>query len=145
MARFGALSQQRLKGAHPLLQQLMVECIKHYDFLILDSQRGRKAQEDAVRRGTSKVSFGNSAHNWAPSVALDIAPFPLDWHDLARFIELQFDVVRPAAKQLHIPIRQGLDWNMNGLITDKEWRDYPHIELHPWREWAHKDCKPFGA
>jgi len=35
-----------------------------------------------------------------------------------------------------------MDWNMNGVITDEHFIDYPHVELHPWREWA-KKSKPF--
>lgn len=144
MARFGALSLQRLHGAHPELQRLMHECIKQYDFMILDSQRGRKAQEAAFNKDASKVHFGHSAHNWTPSVALDIAPYPLDWKATGDFIELQIHVVRPTAERLGIPIRQGLDWNRNGILTDERFRDFPHVELHPWPEWAHKYCKPFG-
>lgn len=143
--RFGSLSKQRLNGAHPLLQKLMLECIKHYDFMVLDSQRGKAAQEKAFREGNSKVHFGNSAHNWKPAIALDIAPYPLDWENTQRFIYLQFEVIKPIAKFLNIPIRQGLDWNRNGKITDERFRDFPHVELYPWRDWAKKDCKLIGA
>jgi hypothetical protein len=40
------------------------------------------------------------------------------------------------AKEKGIPLRSGLDWNMDGNFKDG-W-DAPHYELTPWREWAKK-------
>lgn len=111
--------------------------------MILDSQRDRASQERAFKNGFSKVHFGNSAHNWSPSIACDIAPYPLDWDDASRFTELQIKFIKPIAKRLNIPIRQGVDWNMDGNLTNDRWDDLPHVELHPWREWA-KKSKPYG-
>lgn len=138
MPSFSKRSLRALEELHPLLQKLLNEAIKEYDFVVLDAQRGRAEQEKARKGGFSKVGFGNSAHNYAPAIATDICPYPIDWEDTKRFITLQFDVIKPLAKKLSIPIRQGLDWNMNGKITDENFLDFPHIELHPWREWAKK-------
>lgn len=143
MPSFSKASKARLAGAHPLLQKLLNEAIKKYDFMILDSQRDRAAQELAFKRGNTKVHFGNSAHNWAPSVAVDIAPYPVDWDDIARFRELQTKVIRPLAKELGIPIRQGYDWDGDGSSADESFVDWPHIELTPWREFA-KKSKLYG-
>lgn len=138
MASFSKISKQRLAGAHPLLQKIMNEAINHYDFMVLDSQRDRAAQERAFKQGNSKVHFGQSAHNWAPSIALDVAPFPIDWNDLGRFKVLQLEIILPIAQKMQIPIRQGIDWNRDGNLSNDGWDDYPHVELHPWREWAKK-------
>lgn len=143
MPTFSAASFSRLAGAHPLLRRVMSEAIKHYDFTVLDSQRGRAAQEKAFRAGNSKAHFGQSAHNWAPAIALDVAPFPIDWNDRQRFIDLS-KVILPIARDMKVPLRWGGDWNMNGVLTDEHLSDLPHYELHPWREWA-KHSKPFGA
>lgn len=144
---FDAGATARLSHAHPLLQQLMNEAIKKYSFTVLDSQRGKKAQEEAYRLHHSQVQFGNSAHNWAPSVALDLAPLPLSWkntkENLDRWRVLQIEIIKPIAARLNIPIRQGIDWNRNGNLTDDGWDDLPHVELWPWREFAHRDCKLF--
>lgn len=143
MAQFSAISLQRLHQAHPLLQQLMLEAIKQYDFMICDSMRDRAAQEKAFKAGTSQVHFGDSAHNWAPAIAVDVAPYPIDWDDKKRFTTLQMEIILPTARKLGIPIRQGIDWNMNGNLTDDKWDDLPHVELHPWRDWA-KKSKLYG-
>lgn len=132
----------RLKHAHPLLQKLMNVAREKFDFTILDSQRGREAQEKAFREGHTKVHFGNSAHNWDPSVALDVAPLPIVWSSRAPFIALS-KVILAIAKEEKIPVRWGGDWNMNGILTDEKFSDLPHYELHPWREWA-KESKPFA-
>lgn len=133
MPKFGARSKKNLAGAHPLLQQLFNDVIQHIDCSVLDSQRGRVDQEKAFKLGHSKAHFGQSAHNWAPAVALDVVPSPLDWDDTAAFKALG-KVVTARAKALNIPISWGGSW--------KTFKDYPHYELDPWRTWA-KQSKLF--
>lgn len=141
MPSFGAQSLARLALAHPDLQKVMNEAIKHYDFMILDSQRGRVAQEAAFRKGNTKAHFGQSAHNWSPSVALDVAPYPLDWNNTKRFSDLAA-IIMPIAKELGIPLRWGGDWDMDGKQNHTGLVDLPHYELNPWRQYA-AHCKPF--
>lgn len=148
MPSFDKRSLANLAKLHPKLQEIFKAAIKEcsFEFLITDSQRGKIAQELAYRRGNSKVRFGQSAHNWQPSIAADIYPAPfatkLTKAESDRFVVLQLKVVKPIADRLGIPIRQGIDFNRNGILTDDNWDDLPHVELHPWREWA-KKAKPF--
>lgn len=144
MPKFSKVSKERLAAAHPLLQKLMNEAIKHYDFTILQSQRGRADQERAYRQGTSGVHYGKSAHNWAPSVALDIAPYPVDWDDISRFRVLQQGIIKPLALKLGIPLRWGCNWDRDDNIAERGENDWPHIELYPWRTWA-KKSKPYDG
>lgn len=139
---FDKASYARLLQMHPLLQRLFVACRRQAVFMILESQRGRKEQEKAFKAGHSKVHYGNSAHNWTPAIAADVAPLPLDWSKPKPFINLQMEVIKPTAAKLNIPIRQGCDWNRNGILTDESFVDLPHVELHPWREFA-KSSRPF--
>lgn len=138
MATFDKRSLERLRHAHPLLQRIMHEAIKKAPFLVLDSQRGRAAQELAFRLKHTKAHFGNSAHNWSPSVALDVAPIPLNWKNPKPFIILAQQIILPIALGMKIPIRWGGDWNMNGNVNDESFSDKPHFELHPWRMFAKK-------
>lgn len=147
---FDAQSAARLRQAHPLIQRLMNKARDLIAFTVMDSQRGREEQERAYREGHSKAHFGQSAHNWTPAIAVDIAPVPLNWSDIGSFKHLQ-DVVgwwnpadnsgRGLAKAMQIPIRWGGDWNMNGK-ADEHLVDMPHYELHPWRDFAAKS-KPY--
>ncbi|MCX5478438.1 peptidoglycan-binding protein [Kaistia geumhonensis] len=143
MSVLDAASAARLRAAHPLLQKLFEAVAARTPIIILESQRGRAAQEEAFRKGNSKAHFGDSAHNWSPSVALDVAPRPLDWGDRKAFIALSV-IVFEEARRLKIPIRWGGDWNGNGVLTDEKLSDLPHYELKPWRDFAKRDCVLFG-
>ena len=133
MARLSAASQRQLDGAHPLLQQVFTAVAAEADIAILDSQRGRAAQERAHASGNSRAHFGQSPHNWSPAIALDVAPWPIDWTDLGRFRALA-RLVNARAAEMGIPIAWGGDW--------KSIVDMPHYELDPWRQFAAK-AKPF--
>ena len=130
-------SKTRLAGAHTLLRQLFQACADDPacpPFQVLDSQRGRAAQEKAFKEGHSRAHFGESAHNWTPAVAIDITPVPLDWNDFKAFQALG-EFVEAKAKKMGIAVQWGGRW--------VKLKDMPHFELTPWREWAKKDCKPY--
>lgn len=128
-----AASKKRLAGAHPLLIKLFKAVDEKTSIMILDSQRGRTAQEKAFAMGHSRAHFGQSAHNWTPAIALDVVPSPLNWEDIKRFKALAV-IVKAEAKRLGILIQWGGDW--------KTLVDLPHYELTPWRAFAAKS-KPF--
>lgn len=146
MAKFSERSLKARKELHPLLQKLVDAAIKKSDFVIVDGSRGRAEQEAAFAAGRSKVHFGNSAHNWKPAVAMDIYPAPIPQNMdtkayRAKLKDLQLNVLKPIAAELGIDIRQGIDFNRNGVLTDDGFVDLPHVELHPWRSYA-KQSKP---
>lgn len=126
--QFGPASQQRLDTCHPDLQRLMAEVIRLVDFSVLCGHRDEAEQTRALNTGASKVAWPNSKHNSLPSLAVDIAPYPIDWNNQARFAHLQ-GVVRGVAHMMGIRIRLGGDWDMDGDITDHKFIDWPHVEL----------------
>ena len=128
MYKFGKTSRARLDTCHPLLIEIMEEAIKLVDFSVLCGHRGEKEQQEAVNRGASKVLFPNSKHNTSPSVAVDIAPYPIDWDNTERFAHLG-GIVKGIAHEKGIKIRCGFDWDCDGDITDHKFMDYPHFEL----------------
>lgn len=149
---FDAASAKRLANAHPDIQRLMNEARKVVEFRVLDSQRGRDAQERAFRAGNSKAHFGQSAHNWSPAIAVDLFPAPYDWNNRAAFVRLYEVIGRYDAKtgkgtglaaKMKIPLRCGLDWNMDGVNAGDDW-DGGHYEIHPWRDYS-KSAKPFNG
>lgn len=148
MTGFDAADLARLERLHPLLKQLFVEARKQTAFTIRDTNRGRADQEAAFKAKRSTVHFGDSAHNWSPSLAADIYPLPVDFDHQAAYaklyVPLQIGILKPLAAKLNIPIRQGIDWNRNGNLTDDKWDDLPHVELYPWREFS-KHAKLYGA
>jgi hypothetical protein len=149
---FDPASAKRLAQAHPDIQRIMNEARKVVEFRVLDSQRGRDAQERAFRAGNSKAHFGQSAHNWSPAIAVDLFPAPYDWNNRSAFISLynvigRYDAATGRgtglAAKMKIPMRSGLDWNMDGVNGGDDW-DGGHYELFPWRDYA-KSAKPFNG
>ncbi|ESZ60633.1 hypothetical protein NL532_23970 [Mesorhizobium sp. C120A] len=144
MPSFSSASAASVAKAHPKMQAILNEAIKRIDFRVLDSTRGRAAQTKAFLTGHSKAKFGQSAHNYAPSIAVDLFPAPYDWKNRAAFVALYNTIgfYDPAtnkgkgiALEMKIGVRCGLDWHMDGVNPGDDW-DGGHYELHPWRDWA---------
>ena len=104
MPRFSKTSLDRLEGCHSDLRRLMLEVIKHIDITLLEGHRSLK-----------------------PSLAVDVAPYPIDWQDRERFIACAF-FIKGIASQMGIKLRLGADWNGDFRITESFF-DAPHFEL----------------
>jgi len=128
MPTFSTLSEQRLATCDVRLQAILKEAIRHVDFTIMCGFRGPDEQEDAYRTGRSKVRWPNSKHNRRPSVAVDLAPFPVDWTDTARFARLAGYIERIAHEQ-GVKLRWGGDFNMDGRTVGEKLVDMPHLEI----------------
>ena len=136
MPKFGKRSLERLKTCHPNIIKVMEEAIKHYDFTVLYGTRTKEEQFELYKQGrtlkdgkwiTTGKTVTNldgtikvSKHNHSPSLAIDIAPYPIDWSNLDRFKELAL-VVKDAAATVGVSITWGGDW--------KSFKDYPHYEI----------------
>lgn len=137
MPKFGKQSQDRLSTCHPKIQLIMNEAIKTYDFTVLCGTRTPEEQYELYKKGRELQADGTwkkvgatvtnidgrkkkSEHNYSPSHAIDIAPYPIDWNNIARFTELS-KVVKQCAKNLGIKIEYGGDWT--------SLKDYPHYQL----------------
>lgn len=135
MPSFGSRSLANLSEAHPDLQKVMHEAIKYFDFSVIEGYRGMAEQNAAKKAGNSKALFGQSPHNFKPSLAVDCTPYPLDWKDEAAF-KAMGKVIMDAATRLGVRLRWGGDWDFNSK-TDDGW-DKPHFELHPWKDYKRK-------
>jgi peptidoglycan L-alanyl-D-glutamate endopeptidase CwlK len=85
------------------------------DLTVLCGHRGEADQEAAFKAGASKLHWPNSKHNSTPSLAVDLAPFPIAWGDREAFLALRAHV-KATAKRLKVQIRH-ISW------------DLPHTEL----------------
>ena len=122
--KFGKKSLERLAEIHPDLQKICNELIKEMDVTILCGYRGKEEQNTAFINGKSKLQFPNSKHNKKLALAVDIAPSPIDWNDLRRFIDM-CAAIEVIADKLKIPVILGRDFSF---------RDYPHVELATEKE-----------
>lgn len=117
------------------LRVLVDEVIKLYDFSIIESTRGKAEQEKAYLCGTSKAHFGESAHNYNPSFAVDVVPYPIPlkqkngvilWDDNSPEWKKMTDTFKAVANDMGIEIICGIDF--------KSFRDAPHIEIAGWKK-----------
>lgn len=128
MPFFNRLSNERLATCAQPLQDILQEAIKHVDFTVLCGHRDKEEQDEAFRTKKSTLMWPDSKHNKVPSLAVDVAPFPVDWKDTVRFARLAGYLER-IADEKGIAIRWGADWNGNWRTADERFVDMPHIEL----------------
>lgn len=128
MYKFGSRSQKNLMEAHPDLQKLFNEVIKHYDCAVIEGHRPEWEQNKAYHAGKSKLKFPHSKHNQMPSLAVDVIPWPVDWNDYKRFYFFG-GLVKGIADQMGIDIRWGGDWDSDNSFKDQSFHDLPHFEL----------------
>lgn len=130
MAKFGDKSKALLATCHPDLQKIMNEAIKHFDFTVIEGARTLERQQQLFKEGKSKLDGINKKgkHNHSPSLAVDIAPYPIDWNDTKRFFYLA-GLIEGIATSMGIAIIWGGDWDSDGDYKDQTFNDYPHFEL----------------
>ena len=128
MSSFSHISKFRLETCDIRLQKLFEEVVKTWDCSILCGHRSKKDQDEAYRSGKSKLKYPESKHNTFPSMAVDVAPYPIDWNDLGSFYMFAGYVMRVAEEQ-GIKIRYGGDWDGDKKTADQHFNDLPHFEL----------------
>lgn len=134
MPSFGRTSTDRLSTCHEDLIVLFDEVVKHFDCKITCGHRNKEAQDKAFAEGRSKLRWPQSKHNQGPSMAVDVVPFPIDWHDLKRFYLFGGYVLATARFLYDIGaishlVRWGGDWDLDTEVGDQKFNDLPHFEL----------------
>ena len=128
MPKFGARSKNALHSCDERLIKVFDEVIKTVDCSVLEGHRGQSKQDKYYEEGKSKVKYPSGRHNKLPSMAVDVAPYPIDWDDRERF-HLFAGFVLGIAKSMGINLRWGGDWNQNWFVDDNKFDDFPHFEL----------------
>jgi hypothetical protein len=128
MYAYGKVSEAHIATLHPDLQRLLREVIKYVNISVTCGHRGEAAQEAAFYSGASEVHWPDGMHNKLPSLAVDVAPYPLDWHDEESFTLLA-GIIKGIAFMLGIKIRLGIDWDGDMVVREHKFKDRPHIEL----------------
>lgn len=142
MPSFSSSSMSFLRECHPQLQKLFLIVVENYDCKVLEGYRSPSRQDLLHSQGQSRVKGGDSAHNYSPSLAIDIAPYPIpkNWggdskEEYAKFYHFAF-YVRGVADALGISIRWGGDWDGDNDVTDQHFNDLVHFELSEWRSYV---------
>ena len=128
MPSFGKKSQERLNTCDPRLVELFEIVVEDFDCSVLEGYREKEAQNRAFDEGKSKLRFPEGNHNKYPSLAVDVAPYPIDWEDRDRFHYFA-GFVKGVASQLGLDIRWGGDWDSDTQTKDNNFDDLPHFEV----------------
>lgn len=128
MAKFGKKSLEQLNTCDQRLIDICNEAIKIYDFSVLQGYRGQEQQDYFYYAGQSHLKYPNSKHNKNPSLAVDLAPYPINWKDTKRFYHLA-GIIKAIAYSKNINIRWGGDWDNDGDFEDQRFFDLPHFEI----------------
>lgn len=135
---FSNHSIRQLHTLHPDLQKIARAILPHHDFRIQQGYRGEADQNEAVRKGYSKVSFPNSKHNSDPSMAMDLLPFVngrfIGWDNWSQWryfggLVMGYAAALYDAGEVAYRLRWGHDFNMNNDLDDQRFVDAPHYEL----------------
>jgi peptidoglycan L-alanyl-D-glutamate endopeptidase CwlK len=131
---FSQTSFSRLATCHMELQTLFYEVIRTFDCTILEGHRNEADQEKAVADGKSKLHWPHGKHNANPSMAVDVAPYPVNFTDTKRLYYFGGWVQGVAQRlkdegKMTYSIRWGGDWNGNKDLDDQTFFDLVHFEL----------------
>lgn len=119
-------SIEKLSSVKPELQKVIYKSFETmpFDVIVLEGIRTKARQKELYAKGASKTM--KSKH--LTGDAVDLAPYPIDWSDKAKF-RVMAEHVLAAAKILNIKVRSGTDWDMDGDWKDEKFYDGPHIEI----------------
>ena len=146
MPTFGKRSKRNLATADIRLQELFEEVVKYFDCSVIYGTRTKEEQFDLYKQGR-KLIDGNwvktgqqpivtncdgliklSNHNYSPSKAVDVVPYPVDFGDTRRFY-MFIGFVRGIATMMGIKVRAGADWDGDTQVKDQTFNDLAHFEL----------------
>jgi peptidoglycan L-alanyl-D-glutamate endopeptidase CwlK len=141
MPNFGEKSNARLDTCHDNLQIVMREVVKHFDCSVIFGHRTREVQAGLYAQGRTmpgrivtncdgvvKLSKHQGVDGEAPSHAVDVVPYPIDWNDEERMVYFA-GFVKGVAVRMGVKIRWGGDWDSDTETKDTNFRDLPHFEL----------------
>ena len=130
MPQFGDRSREAMSTSHTDIQDILNIAIRVFDFSVLCGFRGKEKQDEYfyATPQKSKKQWPNSVHNTFPSMAIDVAPYPIDWDDSLAFARL-FGIVEAVAFARGYRCRWGGDWDQDGESDDQSFMDIGHIEF----------------
>ena len=123
---FSAASRAKLDSVDPRLRGIIERAADRWDITVIEGHRSPRRQQQLFMAGKSKVKRGK--HNEKPSLAIDIAPYPIDWEDAERFRRLA-EYVLGIANVMGVPLRWGGDWDGDTDLTDQTFNDLVHFEI----------------
>ena len=130
MYYFGKTSKRKLSECDEKLQRIAYVAIKIFGFTVICGYRNKEEQNWAYDNGFSKKKYPKSKHNKKPkSKAFDIIPDDGGWNAGREQFILMIGIIKGVAGALGIPIRCGIDFNMDNNLQNDNFIDSAHVEL----------------
>ena len=134
MPKFSQESFSRLSQCHIDLQVLFFEVIRTIDCVVITGYRNEEDQEKAYKDGKTKLHWPCSKHNQTPSMAVDVASYPIDWKKLDDFYYFGGFVMGVASQlkqqgKITHSLRYGGDWAGDNKVSNEKFVDALHFEL----------------
>lgn len=105
--------------------------VKWWDCTIIEGKRSEAQHLINLANGVSKTQKSKHVYPLnAPSLAVDVAPYPIKWNDISRFYAFGAAVVA-TARMMGIKVRWGGDWDSDRDFSDQTFNDLVHFELVP--------------
>ena len=139
-------SKEKYDTLHKDLRLIIDEALKYstIDFGLSEGHRPPEKQFEYFKKGRKEVGGEwvivdkskvvtykdgynkKGKHNYNPSLAVDVVPYPIDWKDIKRFIEFA-NYVKGVADMLFAygAIDNRIEWGGNW----KSFKDYPHFQI----------------
>lgn len=128
MPAFSEKSLAKLATCDPRIQRVFEAVVVEFDCTILEGHRDQDRQGQMIAEGKSKTPWPNSKHNAKPSLAADVAVYPIDWEDRERQT-LFAGYVLATARAMGITLRWGGDWDRDTEVRDNSLDDLVHFEI----------------
>ena len=128
MPKFSEKSLAKLETCDPRLQRVFEAVVAEFDCTILEGHRNRERQNRMVDEGKSKTPWPQSKHNAKPSLAADVAAYPINWEDRERQT-LFAGYVLATARAMGVTLRWGGDWDRDTEVRDNGFDDLVHFEI----------------
>ena len=143
MPKFSDKSIRKLQECHPDLQTLFSNVIKYFDCSVIHGHRTPDEQYELYKQGRTKpgniVTYKDgtknpSRHNFMPSTAVDVVPYPTYYSDIdtiRHFAGFVLGVAKmlKAFGTIDNDIICGIDWDGDNDLHDQSLFDAVHFQI----------------
>lgn len=136
---FGKRSSGNLSTCDQRLRRVAERALSYgvMDFSVICGHRSLEEQKQLFAEGKTKIDgvTRKGKHNYSPSLAMDLMPYPAEvngvnvWRDHQRFHVLA-GLIYAAAAEEGVAVRWGGDWDGDGNNADSNFLDLPHFEIN---------------
>jgi len=132
MPKFSDSSKKKLDSCDLRIQLLFEKVVKNFDCQPIFGYRSQEMQDTLYKYGKTQVI--TSKHNFEPSMAIDIHPYPVNEKDTKRYYHFAGYVLGIADEMSSGDwfIRWGGNWNgkdVNRDLNKQKFMDLVHFEI----------------